>query len=151
MNGIEIRRSKDDDADWAADLMAHADPWVKLGTTHAQLPKAFGLPDYQVYIAEMGMIRAGVVVIHPRGMASSPYVKLIAVDASYQGQGVGEALMEFTESLFKGEARHLFLCVSSFNLRAQKFYRRLGYETVGELRDYVIEGESELILHKKIS
>jgi ribosomal protein S18 acetylase RimI-like enzyme len=122
-----------------------------LGTTPDQLLKTFHHPEYQVHLAMADGHRAGVLVIHPRGLASSPYIKSIAVASSFQNRGIGEQLMAFAESNYGREAKHLFLCVSSFNLRAQKFYRRLGYETVGEFRDYVIEGESELLLHKRIS
>jgi ribosomal protein S18 acetylase RimI-like enzyme len=42
----------------------------------------------------------------------------------------------------------VFLCVSSFNERAQKLYQRLGYERVGELPDYVVKGYSEILMRK---
>jgi len=48
------------------------------------------------------------------------------------------------------EARHIFLCVSSFNGRASQLYERRGYVVVGELKDYVVAGESEILMHKKL-
>ena len=48
------------------------------------------------------------------------------------------------------EARHLFLCVSSFNHRAYAFYERQGYSPVGVLEDYVVEGASEILMHKRL-
>jgi ribosomal protein S18 acetylase RimI-like enzyme len=45
---------------------------------------------------------------------------------------------------------HLFLLVSSFNGRAQQFYRRHGYEFIGELKDFLVPGHSELIFHKRL-
>jgi ribosomal protein S18 acetylase RimI-like enzyme len=44
----------------------------------------------------------------------------------------------------------MFICVSSFNPRAQRFYRRLGYEVIGELKDYIVDGHSEILLRKSI-
>ena len=44
----------------------------------------------------------------------------------------------------------MFLCVSSFNLNAQKFYEHIGYTTVGEFKDYIIKGKSEILMHKNI-
>jgi RimJ/RimL family protein N-acetyltransferase len=41
--------------------------------------------------------------------------------------------------------------VSSFNERARALYTRLGYETVGELRDYIVRGHSEWLLRKSIA
>ena len=42
------------------------------------------------------------------------------------------------------------MCVSSFNTEAQKLYLRLGYEIVGELKDYIVAGYSEILLRKTI-
>ena len=58
--------------------------------------------------------------------------------------------MEFAEDLFRREARHIFLCVSSFNTRARAFYERLGFCAVGEFQDYIIEGASEILMHKRL-
>lgn len=44
-----------------------------------------------------------------------------------------------------------FLCVSSFNPRARALYERLGYELIGELKDFVIDGASELLMRKRLS
>ena len=65
------------------------------------------------------------------------------------GRGVGSALLRFAEQRYP-EARHIFLCVSSFNPRARQLYERVGYRQVGELPDYIIDGHSELILHKRL-
>jgi ribosomal protein S18 acetylase RimI-like enzyme len=42
------------------------------------------------------------------------------------------------------------MCVSSFNERAQELYERLGYKAVGELKDYIISGHSEILFRKRI-
>jgi ribosomal protein S18 acetylase RimI-like enzyme len=43
----------------------------------------------------------------------------------------------------------VFLLVSSFNKDAQRFYRSRGYEVVGEIRDALVRGESEIIMRKR--
>ena len=45
---------------------------------------------------------------------------------------------------------NVFLCVSSFNPQAKALYRQLGYEEIGELKNYMIEGHSEFIMRKTI-
>jgi ribosomal protein S18 acetylase RimI-like enzyme len=57
--------------------------------------------------------------------------------------------MTFTEQRFRDRG-HLFLLVSSFNPRAQQFYRHHGYESIGELKDYIVSGHSELIFYKRL-
>lgn len=51
------------------------------------------------------------------------------------------------ERIFR-QSPNVFLCVSSFNERAQRFYGRLGYERVGELPDFLTVGHAEIILRK---
>jgi predicted GNAT family acetyltransferase len=48
------------------------------------------------------------------------------------------------------EARHIFLCVSSFNTEARRLYERRGYRQAGEFPDYVMAGASEILMHKRL-
>jgi ribosomal protein S18 acetylase RimI-like enzyme len=48
------------------------------------------------------------------------------------------------------QTANVFMCVSSFNIEAKRLYIRLGYEVVGELRDYIVAGHSEILLRKTI-
>lgn len=91
----------------------------------------------------------GFILIAPYGLAGSPYISSIAVAPDVQSQGLGSQLLQFAEQQYH-DRRHLFLLVSSFNPRAQQFYRRHGYERVGEIRDYIVAGHSELIFHKRL-
>ena len=91
----------------------------------------------------------GFVLIHPTGLAGSPYIATIAISEESRGQGLGAALLDFAEQYFP-EARHIFLCVSSFNVAARRLYERRGYSQAGELKDYVIAGASEILMHKRL-
>lgn len=93
---------------------------------------------------------AGFILLAPYGLAGSPYVASIAVAAESRGKGIGSQLLRFAEKRF-ADRGHIFLLVSSFNQRAQQLYRRHGYEFVGELKNYIVAGHSELILHKRLS
>jgi ribosomal protein S18 acetylase RimI-like enzyme len=57
-------------------------------------------------------------------------------------------MLSFAEERILATVPNVFLCVSSFNEGAKRLYRRLGYEVIGELRDYVVEGHSEILLRK---
>lgn len=39
---------------------------------------------------------------------------------------------------FNSEEPNVFICISSFNLRAKKLYDSLGYETIGRIKDYIV-------------
>jgi ribosomal protein S18 acetylase RimI-like enzyme len=83
-------------------------------------------------------------------VAGSPYIKSVAVYPEFRGKRIGASLLSFAEELFRGRSKYIFLCVSSFNRRAQKFYDMNGYKVVGELKDYIIDGASEILIHKRL-
>jgi ribosomal protein S18 acetylase RimI-like enzyme len=72
------------------------------------------------------------------------------VATGHRGQGVGRALLEFAEQRIFRETPNVFICVSDFNRDARGFYAKLGYEEVGELKDYVVRGHNEILLRKTI-
>jgi [ribosomal protein S18]-alanine N-acetyltransferase len=135
---------------WVASLMALSEPWITLGVSEEECRRACQDDEYLLYLARGKEGPRGAILLQRRGVAGSPYVKAIAVAEDRRDAGVGSALLSFAEDLFRGEARHLFLCVSSFNSRARSFYERHGYRAVGELADYVIEGASEILMHKRL-
>ncbi len=148
---IEIAAATARERTWAANLLARSEPWTMLRVTLRQCRRNCRDPEYHVYVARIARKPCGVLILDPRGVAGSPYVKSIAVDASSRSRGIGAALMAFAERLSAVRARHMFLCVSSFNTRARAFYRRLGYRQVGRFRDYIIAGADELLMHKRLA
>jgi ribosomal protein S18 acetylase RimI-like enzyme len=136
--------------EWVASLLARSEPWITLGATAEDCRSTCQDPEYLLYIAHRDGRPVGAISLQRRGVASSPYVKSIVVDEGDRSQGVGSVLLAFAEDLFREEARHLFLCVSSFNERARSFYERHGYRAVGELEDYIIEGAAEILMHKRL-
>ncbi len=137
------------DREWAAQLMAASDPWITLRRALAQCRTACHRPDLTLVVARQAGERCGFALVHPRGVAGSPYLASIAVHPSWRSQGVGAALLTECERR-AAPARHFFLCVSSFNPRAKAFYERHGYRQVGEFTDYFIDGASERLMHKRL-
>jgi len=107
-------------------------------------------PSREVYLAVIGGEIAGFVVLEMSG-AFVGYVKSICISPRWRGRGVGERLMAFAEERIFSEAPNVFLCVSDFNEGARRFYERLGYEAIGELRDYIVPGRSEILMRKSIA
>jgi GNAT superfamily N-acetyltransferase len=60
------------------------------------------------------------------------YLPLIGVDPAYQGQGYGDALM--THALFQCDRDELPAYLESTNPRNISFYRRHGFELLGEIK-----------------
>jgi ribosomal protein S18 acetylase RimI-like enzyme len=148
---IDIAAAVPEDYDWCAGVMASSEPWTTLGRDLAACGAVLARPGADLFIARPAGQghRAGFILLAPYGLGGSPYIATFAVAAEARGCGVGSQLLRFAEQHFDGR-RHLFLLVSSFNQRAQQLYRRHGYDCVGELKDYVAAGHSELIFHKGI-
>ena len=47
--------------------------------------------------------------------------------------------------------RNLWLCVSAFNVAAQRFYARHGFERVATLAGLLRDGDDELLMRKRLA
>ncbi len=150
MNNFSITPATEKELDWAAGLMASSEPWTTLGITPEQCFNDCHHKWNLVFIAHLIQVPCGMVILQDRGVAGSPYIKSIAVDPGYRNKGIGKALLQFAEDKYRPGSKHIFLCVSSFNKQAQKFYRENGYDVSGELKDYIVSGHSEILMHKRL-
>jgi len=150
MEEFEIGDATEGEREWCARLMASSEPWITLGRGLETCRTASLDPAYVVLVARLPGRPAGFIRLHPRGVAGSPYVASVAVDGTARGLGVGTALLHAAEARFPS-ARYIFLCVSSFNVRARSLYERHGYRLVGELPDYVVDGFSELLMARRLA
>ena len=150
MDEIIIKPATYPERQWAARVLSESEPWITLGITYERSLKVCHDPEFQMYIAHIDRNPCGVIIIDPRGMAGSPYIKSVVVDPGFRNRKIGAAMLRYVENEFRGKARFIFLCVSSFNIQAQKFYSTHGFVQIGELKDYIIAGASELIMQKPI-
>jgi ribosomal-protein-alanine N-acetyltransferase len=151
MNQITIRDARDDDRDWAARLMAGSEPWLTLRRTYEACLASCLDPLDELHVAERRQDRCGFVLVRPRGIAGAPYIVSIAVVEAARSQGVGHSLIAFVAQRYASRARHLFLCVSSFNGRAKAMYEREGFVQVGQLPDFIIDGASEWLMCRRLT
>jgi ribosomal protein S18 acetylase RimI-like enzyme len=147
---IDVEPATRDDREWAAALMAGSEPWITLGRTLESCRAVCHHPEHLVYVGRTGGRRAGFLILQRRGVVGSPYLATICVEEGFRSAGIGRQLIEWTEAFFRPQARHLFLCVSSFNPRARALYERVGFRQVGELPDYFVQGASEILMHKRL-
>jgi [ribosomal protein S18]-alanine N-acetyltransferase len=151
MGQIEISKASAEEKNWAAELLSGSEPWISLGISPENIRESCYNSEHGVYVAHRQGKACGVIIIHPKGLAGSPYIKSIAVDNDFRSLGVGAALIQYSEDLFRTKARYLFLCVSSFNTRARSLYEKLGFTVAGELKDFIIDGASEILMSKRLS
>jgi len=149
---IRIAPATAHDHEWCAQLMVSSEPWITLRRDLPGCRDVLARPGTGLFVARDGNsdTPAAFILLASYGFAGSPYIASIAVAPNARSRGLGSRLLEFAEQHY-AERRHLFLLVSSFNDRAQQFYRKHGYERVGELRDYIVPGHSELIFYKSLA
>ena len=139
----------DDDARACAAMMASSDPWHVLGRAYDDCLRAVTDPTCETYVAREKDAVRGFIIINMRG-AFTGYIRSVCVAADARGGGLGSRLIAFAEERIFRDTPNVFLCVASFNTRARALYERLGYETVGELKDYIVRGHSEILMRKTI-
>lgn len=146
---ISIQSGTEADIDWCTRLMASTEPWLTLRPSPQACEAVFRRAGGEWFLARRGEEPLGFILLQPNGLAGSPYVGAIAVNSEARGHGVGSQLLAFAEGHYPA-ARNIFLCVSEFNSGAIALYNRVGYEQVGVLKDYIVEGHDELIMRKRL-
>ena len=137
----------EEDTQTCARLMCSSEPWITLGRSFEASLVIVRDPTREVYLARDETGIAGFLILCMTG-AFVGYIQTICIDPRYRGLGLGSRLLEFAEQRIRRVSPNIFMCVSSFNAGARRLYQRHGYEVVGELTDYIIQGHSEILLRK---
>lgn len=137
------------DREACARMMSTAEPWITLGRDYSRCLTAVSDPGRELYVARGDDDVAGFILLNMNGPFVG-YIQSVCVAASARGLGVGSQLVGYAEARIGRVSPNVFLCVSSFNPGAQRLYERLGYEIVGTLTDYLIEGRDELLYRKTV-
>ena len=148
---IEIRRlRRRADAEICARMMANSEPWVTLRRDYDASLKILTDPSREVYLAMVRDEIVGFTVINMHG-AFVGYLQSVCVAPQLRGKSIGSKLMDYVEKRILSETPNVFICVSSFNERALRLYERRGYEVIGELKNWIVPGHSEILLRKTIA
>ena len=95
----------------------------------------------------------GFMYFMPKGVFGSyPYLHIIAVKEEYRNLGIGKQLIHYFEENSSGHSStKYFLTVDDFNPQAKKLYESLGYQRIGELKDFYKNGITSYIMMKATS
>jgi diamine N-acetyltransferase len=127
-------------------------PWAHYASDAASVTAALcrtddGAVRYQV---RSGAALAGAVVICCPWLAG-PYLQLLAILPAHQNLGIGGKVLSWFEAEARDRFRNLWLCVSAFNVAAQRFYARHGFERVATLEGLLRDGDDELLMRKRLA
>ena len=95
----------------------------------------------------------GFMYFMPKGVFGSyPYLHIVVVKEEYRNLGIGKQLIKyFEENSSDYSSTKYFLTVDDFNPQAKKLYESLGYQRVGELKDFYKNGITSYIMMKATS
>ena len=131
-----------------SDITSVSDPWK---TLHDRIDFEKYIRLKQAYVCMSGEELAGFIIFTPEPVfARGGYLRAIGVSPSLRRCGIGRRLLTFAEKETAHSAQYLYLCVSSFNRKAQAFYRDQGYARAGKLAGLIVPGVSEYIYWKRL-
>jgi ribosomal-protein-alanine N-acetyltransferase len=148
---VRIRRLFDiGEAETCARMMSASEPWITLRRGYEDSLRQLTDPLKEGYLSTSQDDIVGFMILNMKG-AFVGYIQTVCVAPEWRNQGIGTQLVDFAERRIFTEAPNVFLCVSSFNTKAKDLYKRLGYEIIGELKDYIISGQSEILMRKTLA
>jgi ribosomal protein S18 acetylase RimI-like enzyme len=151
LDGLEIRSlSKDEEVAACARMMCNSEPWITLRRDYEASVATLTAPGKEVHLATMGEEVVGFTILNMQG-AFVGYIQTVCIAPQWRNRGIGSRLLDFAEDRILSQVPNVFMCVSSFNADARRLYLRRGYEVVGELKDYIVAGHSEILMRKTIA
>jgi ribosomal protein S18 acetylase RimI-like enzyme len=96
-----------------------------------------------------GKQMVGFIAADIRRMEGVAWIATVAVLPEYRGRGIGAALLRACEAQIT--VKRIRLCVRVSNEVAIRLYEKFGYSKVGEWTRYYQDGESALVMEKKIA
>jgi GNAT superfamily N-acetyltransferase len=125
-------------------------PWSVMNYPADAMARFLATPDHgaSCYLVEVEGEQAGAVSVRSPWL-KGPYLELLALLPKAQGQGIGASILAwFEQEALKRGARNLWVCASSFNADALRFYGRHGFYPVATLPGLVADGYDEILLRK---
>ena len=130
-------------------LMSESEPWLTLKRDLKSCKDAMRGENKEVYIVTENLELVGFAVLQMTGTFRG-YIQSIIIKPSHRDRGIGSELLAFCEERIFQISPNVFMCVSTFNTNAARLYYKMGYEKVGELKDFIVKGKSEILLRKTI-
>ncbi|HYG16295.1 MAG TPA: GNAT family N-acetyltransferase [Bacteroidia bacterium] len=132
-----------------ATMMLSTEPWITIRRTQEETVKLLANPISINYAVVVDGETVGYTRITLQG-AFVGYINTLVIGQQWQGRGYGSQVIKELENIIFAQFPNVFIMASSFNPRAVKLYQSLGYEVIGELKDYAVKGHSEILLRKTI-
>lgn len=131
-------------------ILCSMDPWLTL----EYRPEAFEFyllhadPALSRYAVMISGDVCGVVSVRSPWLFG-PFIELMALFDGFRGQGTGGRIIDWVCGRYR--ETNVWATVSSFNLKAQRFYSSAGFERMVILEDLIERGWNEILLRKRVA
>jgi ribosomal protein S18 acetylase RimI-like enzyme len=125
-------------------------PWSVMAYPAERLAKFLATADAGArrHVVEVDGREAGLVSVRDPWL-KGPYLELLALLPLFQRRELGSAILAWLgREAVAGGARNLWVCASSFNEGALRFYERHGFRRAAILPGLVADGYDEILLRK---
>jgi ribosomal-protein-alanine N-acetyltransferase len=130
-----------------ARLMSGSEPWTTLGRSYDESLAIVSDSSRESFWVEREGEWAGFLLLSMQGPFCG-YIQTVCLRPESRGKGIGTEIVAWAEAHIFRESPNVFMCVSDFNPGAYKLYQKLGYEMVGRLENYLVQGSAEILLRK---
>lgn len=114
-----------------------------------------GTPDYKIHVALKDGRPAGFACYGLNPISDGTYdLYWIVIDPLEQVKGIGKTLASYIEEEIRKEGGRLIVAETSSSPAykpAHRFYERMGYRKVAEIKDFYAIGDNKLIFVKDLS
>lgn len=133
--------------------IASMDPWKRYGFDPAILmrlcmPAEASAPRYLVthHHEVVGLFALKL------GWMFGSYLHILAILPSWQGRGIGGAVLGWIEERARANGeRNQFVVTSAFNTRGLALYESHGFEQIATMPGLIDDSESEILLRKRLA
>jgi diamine N-acetyltransferase len=140
----------------AADVLGPATaafgPWAHYGFDGRNIAAAFKSRTEGIYRFQLECndeLAGAIVVVCP--WLAGPYLQMLAILPAHQNLGIGARVLAWYEDEARAQFRNVWLCVSGFNVPAQRFYQAHGYTLAATLDGLMRDGDDELLMRKRLT
>jgi len=149
MNRIIELTTEEDILLECAKMMSETEPWLSLDSNFNSYLDALHGEYKEVYIVRDKSKVVGFALLQITETFKG-YIQSICISPERRGQGIGSELLEFCENKIFQMSPFVFICVSSFDTKAAKLFRKMGYKKIGEIENFIVQGYSEILLRKSM-
>lgn len=132
------------------EIISNEHAWQVYGFDYHKSFEVLSTMEDILIVAKSDDVVVGFITIKPSGVGNiGSYIRMVAVHKDYRNIGVGEQLVKYIQDkAFEFGMKNIFLICSTDNIRAIRFYERVGFKQVGILDSLIVQKHDEVLFRR---